>query len=171
MLIVHSWQCILVLSCSYDCANPVFGKTLNPLDRTRTPGGASGGSAVMVASGSSFLGFGTDSAGGIRLPAHFCGVVGFKPTSARIRYVFIIFIRSNTTNLFNCYSHHYACSAVEALFWNCNTEFLGHLLVVVSGTWITDHQNICKGLKHSYLVHLYTCVNWNTRVRSMSLYK
>jgi aspartyl-tRNA(Asn)/glutamyl-tRNA(Gln) amidotransferase subunit A len=60
--------------------NPHFGAVVNPLDRSRIPGGSSGGSAVAVAAGLCEVALGTDSAGSIRIPAACCGIVGFKPT-------------------------------------------------------------------------------------------
>ena len=57
---------------------------LHPLDATRTPGGSSSGEAVAVAAGASLLGIGSDSGGSIRLPAAWCGVLGFKPTAGRV---------------------------------------------------------------------------------------
>jgi fatty acid amide hydrolase len=64
--------------------NPVYGRTLNPWDLRRSPGGSSGGEAAAVAAGMSFLGIGNDLGGSIREPAHFCGVHGFKPTTGRL---------------------------------------------------------------------------------------
>lgn len=60
--------------------NAVYGRTSNPWLRDRTPGGSSGGSAVAVATGMSLLEIGSDIAGSIRAPAHYCGVLGHAPT-------------------------------------------------------------------------------------------
>ena len=64
--------------------NPVYGQTYNPYDRTRTPGGSSGGEAAIIAAGGSPLGLGSDSGGSIRVPVHFCGIAGLKPTVGRV---------------------------------------------------------------------------------------
>ena len=64
--------------------NPIFGRTNNPWDGERTPGGSSGGAAAAVASGMAPFDVGTDLAGSIRIPAHFCGVFGLKPTEHRV---------------------------------------------------------------------------------------
>jgi amidase len=68
------------MTMDYDCDNPVFGQTNNPWNRERVPGGSSGGEAAALAVGMSPLGMGSDFRGSIRVPAHFCGVVGLKPT-------------------------------------------------------------------------------------------
>lgn len=68
----------------YQTNNPIFGKTNNPWNLNRTPGGSSGGSASAVAAGFSPLDLGSDIGGSIRLPAHYCGVYGFMPTDRRV---------------------------------------------------------------------------------------
>ena len=64
--------------------NLVYGRTSNPYDLSRTPGGSSGGEAAIIAAGGSPLGLGSDVGGSIRLPAHFCGIAGIKPTTGRV---------------------------------------------------------------------------------------
>lgn len=65
----------------WQCDNPVFGRTNNPWDMSRTPGGSSGGSAAAIAAGMSFLELGSDVAGSIRIPAHYCGVYGHRSST------------------------------------------------------------------------------------------
>ncbi|HEX6763345.1 MAG TPA: amidase family protein [Gaiellaceae bacterium] len=60
--------------------NPAYGMTYNPLDRSRTSGGSSSGSAALVAAGVTDWAVGTDTGGSIRIPAAYCGIVGLKPT-------------------------------------------------------------------------------------------
>ena len=64
--------------------NPVYGRTSNPYDVARTPGGSSGGEGAIVAAGGSAVGLGTDSGGSVRHPAHFCGLAAIKPTAGRV---------------------------------------------------------------------------------------
>ncbi|XP_064632497.1 fatty-acid amide hydrolase 1-like [Lineus longissimus] len=70
---------------SFSCSgNPVHGKTLNPHDPKRSPGGSSGGEGSLIGAGGSLLGFGSDTGGSIRIPSHMCGIAGFKPSSNRL---------------------------------------------------------------------------------------
>jgi amidase len=61
-------------------ANPLHGVTRNPWDPTRTPGGSSGGAAAALAAGMTFLEYGSDLVGSVRVPASFCGVYGLRPS-------------------------------------------------------------------------------------------
>lgn len=64
----------------WQSANPVYGRTNNPHDLTRSPGGSSGGSSAALAAGFVPLEFGSDIGGSIRIPSHFCGTYGHKPS-------------------------------------------------------------------------------------------
>lgn len=64
----------------WQTVNPIHGRTVHPLDASRTPGGSSGGAAAALASGMVALELGSDIGGSIRVPAHFCGVFGHKPS-------------------------------------------------------------------------------------------
>lgn len=66
--------------------NLLFGRTNNPLDTSKTPGGSSGGSAAAVAAGMAPIAEGSDGGGSIRIPASFCGLYGFKATFGRVPY-------------------------------------------------------------------------------------
>ena len=72
------------MAMDYNADNPVFGRTVLPQDPKLTPGGSSGGEAVAIATHMSAGGLGSDLAGSIRIPAHFCGVCGLKPTTGRV---------------------------------------------------------------------------------------
>lgn len=69
---------------SYESDNLIYGRTNNPYDMERTPGGSSGGEAALIAACGSPLGLGSDAAGSVRIPAAFCGIVSIKPTSGRL---------------------------------------------------------------------------------------
>ena len=75
---------VAMLLGDYQSNNPVFGRTNNPWNVERTPGGSSGGAAAALAAGMTPFEIGTDLSSSIRLPAHFCGVFGFKPTENRV---------------------------------------------------------------------------------------
>jgi amidase len=69
---------------SFETTNLIYGRTNNPYDLTRTAGGSSGGESALIAALASPLGFGTDAGGSVRIPAHYCGLVGLKPTRGRV---------------------------------------------------------------------------------------
>lgn len=69
---------------AWETDNLLYGRTNNPYDLTRTAGGSSGGESAAIASGMSAGGLGSDGGGSIRVPAHFCGICGLKPTPGRI---------------------------------------------------------------------------------------
>jgi amidase len=68
----------------FQTSNPIFGRTNNPWNGERTPGGSSGGAAAALAAGMAPFDIGTDLSGSIRIPAHFCGLFGLKPTERRV---------------------------------------------------------------------------------------
>jgi fatty acid amide hydrolase len=72
----------LLVACEVD--SPVYGRANNPWNLDRTPGGSSGGEAAIIAAGGSPLGLGGDLGGSVRVPAHFAGIHGLKPTSGRL---------------------------------------------------------------------------------------
>ncbi len=69
---------------SYETDNLIHGRTNNPYDVSRTPGGSSGGEAALIAAGGSCVGLGSDAGGSIRVPAHYLGIAGFKPTKGLV---------------------------------------------------------------------------------------
>jgi amidase len=72
------------ITMGFETTNLVFGRTNNPYNLERTSGGSSGGAAAILATGGAPFEIGTDTGGSIRLPAHFCGIAGLKPTQGRI---------------------------------------------------------------------------------------
>ena len=72
------------MAMDYTADNPVFGRTNHPLNHDLTPGGSSGGEAVAISTYMSPGGLGSDLAGSVRIPAHFCGICALKPTTGRV---------------------------------------------------------------------------------------
>ena len=72
--------------CSYGSHNPIYGTTLNPLNKSLSPGGSSSGTACLVAGGGAVFGTGGDgdSGGSLRIPAHFTGLSTLRPTKNRL---------------------------------------------------------------------------------------
>jgi amidase len=79
-IIVGKTNVALMLADFGQTANELYGVTGNPWDTTRTPGGSSGGGAAALSSGMTFLEYGSDLVGSIRIPAGFCGVYGLRPS-------------------------------------------------------------------------------------------
>ncbi len=75
---------VAIMLADFQTNNSIFGRTTNPWNIERTPGGSSGGAAAALASGMTPFDIGTDLSGSIRLPAHFCGLFGLKPTEQRV---------------------------------------------------------------------------------------
>jgi amidase len=80
-IIVGKTNAAFMLADFAQTANDLYGRTNNPWDTALTPGGSSGGSAAAVAAGMTFLEYGSDLVGSIRIPASFCGVYGLKPSA------------------------------------------------------------------------------------------
>jgi amidase len=72
------------LSLAFEADNLVYGRTNNPYDLSRTPGGSGGGGAAIIAVGGSPLEIGADAGGSIRLPCHFSGIAGLRPSTGRV---------------------------------------------------------------------------------------
>lgn len=83
-ILIGKTNVALMLGDPAQSSNPIFGRTNNPWNIERTPGGSSGGAAAALAAGMTPFEIGTDLAGSIRIPAHFCGLFGLKPTENRV---------------------------------------------------------------------------------------
>lgn len=84
--VIHVKTNIPALLMSYECDNGIFGTCRNPVNGTFTCGGSSGGEGCLIAHRGSPAGVGSDVGGSIRIPAHFCGVYGMKPSVNRVPY-------------------------------------------------------------------------------------
>jgi Asp-tRNA(Asn)/Glu-tRNA(Gln) amidotransferase A subunit family amidase len=82
-IILGKTNCPEFLS-NYETDNYITGRTNNPWDLERTPGGSSGGESAAIAAYFSAGGIGSDGGGSVRIPAHFCGIAGLKPTPGRV---------------------------------------------------------------------------------------
>ena len=71
-------------SSSYETDNAIFGCTNNPFDTQRTAGGSSGGEGALLGADASLVGIGLDGGGSIRVPSHYCGIYGIRPTTGRV---------------------------------------------------------------------------------------
>jgi len=71
-------------SSSYETDNAIFGRTNHPADLERTPGGSTGGEGALLAADTTLVGIGLDGGGSIRVPSHYCGTVGIRPTVGRV---------------------------------------------------------------------------------------
>ena len=72
------------ITMAYETDNAVYGRTNNPYDLSRTPGGSCGGAGAIIAAGGSPLDIGSDTGGSVRVPSHFCGIAGIKPNTGRV---------------------------------------------------------------------------------------
>ncbi|KAJ6547162.1 amidase [Mycena capillaripes] len=72
---------------SFECCNPVFGRTVNPYNGNFTSGGSSGGEAALLSMDGSALGVGSDIGGSLRMPTAFCGIYSLKPSPLRVSYI------------------------------------------------------------------------------------
>ena len=97
--------------------NPHFGTPLNAYDRTsrRIPGGSSSGAAVSVTDGMAFAALGTDTGGSCRIPAALCGLVGFKPTAARVPQGGVLPLSSSLDSVGTIAASVACCAALDAV--------------------------------------------------------
>ena len=71
-------------SSSYETENAIFGRTNHPANLDHTPGGSTGGEAALLGADATLVGIGLDGGGSIRVPSHYCGIVGIRPTVGRV---------------------------------------------------------------------------------------
>jgi len=97
--------------------NPHYGTPLSPYDRGtgRIPGGSSSGAAVSVADGMALVGIGTDTGGSCRIPAAFCGVVGYKPTGRRVPITGVLPLAPSLDSIGPLANTVACCSVVDSI--------------------------------------------------------
>lgn len=120
----------------FETDNLVYGRTCNPYDVTRTTGGSSGGAAALLACNATPFDIGTDTGGSIRLPAHFSGVCGIKPTTGRVP----------------CTGNALPTSGLLAPLTQVGpmgrfVDDLAYLLPIISGPDLMDHATVACELK------------------------
>jgi fatty acid amide hydrolase len=74
------------IAMTYESVNGLWGRVLNPWDKSRTAGGSSGGEGALIASRCTPIGTGADIGGSLRIPAEFCGIYSLKPSSHRLSF-------------------------------------------------------------------------------------
>ncbi|KAJ3375021.1 hypothetical protein GGF31_005743 [Allomyces arbusculus] len=84
---------------SFECSNPVIGRTVNPHNPKFTSGGSSGGEGALLALRGAAIGVGTDIGGSLRLPAHFCGIYSLKPSAGRVPMAGNFSVKAGAENL------------------------------------------------------------------------
>lgn len=119
---------------NYDCSNPIYGQTVNPHNLQKTSGGSSGGEAALIGGGGSVLGLGSDIGGSIRIPASFCGICGFKPTSGRLRCCISLCLGQFT----GCETHLSRAKISAVIFWT-HGEGCGQSGSVYAGSALRPH--------------------------------
>jgi aspartyl-tRNA(Asn)/glutamyl-tRNA(Gln) amidotransferase subunit A len=97
-------------------ANPHYGTPGNPADRRRVPGGSSSGAAVSVADRMAVAALGTDTGGSVRIPAHCCGLVGFKPTARRVPIDGVVPLSTSLDSIGPLANSVEDCALVDAVF-------------------------------------------------------
>ena len=96
--------------------NPHYGTPGNPADRKRVPGGSSAGAAVSVADRMAVAALGTDTGGSVRIPAAFCGIVGFKPTARRVPIDGVVPLSTSLDSIGPLANSVEDCAIVDAVF-------------------------------------------------------
>ena len=127
--------------------NPHYGTPLSPWDRERRhiPGGSSSGAGVSISDGMAFGALGTDTGGSCRIPAAFCGVVGFKPTAARIPKTGVYPLSASLDSIGPLANSVGCCAALDAILADdaaatlvAQPGFLGSLRLAALTSYVVD---------------------------------